>query len=344
MEFGTTAVTVLLLVAMAIPGSILVKAKVIKPHAISYFSAVLLYASQPFLSIRSFLQADYTPELAVNLGIVFLFSLLAQGLLFGVLWAILARRFDDPADSRRLLEEGFLAPHAAIKDEGLAAMASRCAKGRACRVFVLAATFGNVGFFGVPVLQMLFPLAPETIAYSAVFIVSMNLMCWTLGSYLLTGGKKYISLKKAILNPQMIALIIALPLFFTGVTSDDLPDAVNKVISFLADMTAPLCMIILGMRFAVAPVRELFTDIKVYISVFIKVLVFPLAVYLVLLPFKSMDEMMKISLVILSGMPSASINLNLAELYGADQKTAANNILLSTLLSILTIPLLMLLF
>ena len=69
-----------------------------------------------------------------------------------------------------------------------------------------------------------------------------------------------------------------------------------------------------------------------------------LAVYLVLLPFKSMDEMMKISLVILSGMPSASINLNLAELYGADQKTAANNILLSTLLSILTIPLIMLLF
>ena len=54
--------------------------------------------------------------------------------------------------------------------------------------------------------------------------------------------------------------------------------------------------------------------------------------------------MMKIALVILSGMPSASINLNLAEIYGADQKTAANNILLSTLLSIVTIPVLLLLF
>ena len=62
MEFGTTAVTVLLLVAMAIPGFILVKAKVIKPHAISYFSAVLLYASQPFLSIRSFCRRTTPPS------------------------------------------------------------------------------------------------------------------------------------------------------------------------------------------------------------------------------------------------------------------------------------------
>ena len=191
---------------------------------------------------------------------------------------------------------------------------------------------------------MLFPSNPEAIAYSAVFIVSMNLMCWTVGSFLLTGEKKYISLKKAVLNPQMIALVVALPLFFTGVTTDDLPDAVTKVIGFLADMTAPLCMIILGMRFAVAPIKELFTDWKVYLSVFIKVLAFPLLVYLVLLPFDSMDRMMKIALVILSGMPSASINLNLAEIYGADQKTAANNILLSTLLSIVTIPVLLLLF
>ena len=108
-------------------------------------------------------------------------------------------------------------------------------------------------------------------------------------------------------------------------------------------MTALMCMIILGMSFTVAPVKELFTDWRVYVSTAIKILIFPLAVYLVLLPF-DMNEMMRTALVILSGMPSASINLNLAELYGAGQKTAANNILLSTLLCIITIPVLMLLF
>ncbi len=344
MAFGSTAVNVLLLVAMAIPGFILVKVKVIKPRAISYFSAVLLYVSQPFLSIRSFLQVEYTKELAINLAIVFAVSFLAQGVVFCVLWLIFYKKFDVPAQSKLLLEEGYLVEHAISPDPKLNALISKCAKGRASRIFVLAATFGNVGFFGVPVLQMLFPSNPEVIAYSAVFIVSMNLMCWTIGSYVMTGDKKYMSIRKAILNPQMIALIIALPLFFCGVTTESLPDAVTQIIGYLADMTAPLCMIILGMRFAVAPIRQLFTDWKVYISVILKILVFPLALYLVLMPFASMDRMMKIALVVLAGMPSASITLNLAEIYNADQKTSANNILLSTMLSIVTIPVLLLLF
>ena len=75
----------------------------------------------------------------------------------------------------------------------------------------------------------------------------------------------------------------------------------------------------------------------------VKTLVFPLVIYLILLPFE-MDEMLRVSLVLLSGMPAATINLNLAELYGADRKTAANSILMSTVLSIITIPVLMLLF
>ena len=126
-------------------------------------------------------------------------------------------------------------------------------------------------------------------------------------------------------------------------SAGDLPDTLNTIIGYLADMTAPLCMIILGMRFALAPMVQLFTDFRVYVSSVVKTLIFPLAVYLVLLPF-GMDEMLRVSLVLLSGMPAATINLNLAELYGADCKTAANSILMSTLLSIITIPVLMLLF
>ena len=97
------------------------------------------------------------------------------------------------------------------------------------------------------------------------------------------------------------------------------------------------------MRFALAPMVQLFTDFRVYVSSVVKTLVFPLVVYLILLPFE-MDEMLRVSLVLLSGMPAATINLNLAELYGADRKTAANSILMSTVLSIITIPVLMLLF
>ena len=343
MGFSTTAVSVLLLVAMAVPGYLLIKSKMLPQKAITYLSVLLLYVSQPFLSIRSFLEVSYTPQLAVNLAIVFGVSLAGQAVIFGVMWLILRRRFDDPQQTAELIRDGFIGGDSYTAEPALKAAVARSVSGRANRAMVLASAFGNVGFFGVPVLQFLFPDAHDAIAYSAVFIVTLNLMSWTVGSYLLTGDKKHVSLKRALINPQTVTLVISLPLFFAGVSAGDLPDTINTVIGYLADMTAPLCMIILGMRFALAPVVQLFTDFRVYVASFIKTLVFPLLVYVVLMPFQ-MEEMLRVSLVLLSGMPAATINLNLAELYGADQKTAANSILMSTVLSIVTIPLLMLLF
>lgn len=343
MNFSTTALSVLLLIAMAVPGYLLVKTKMLPEKAITYLSVLLLYVSQPFLSIRSFLEVSYTPQLAINLAVVFGVSMLAQGVIFGAVWFILRRRFDDPAQSAALIAEGYIGGNGYTSEPALVAEIDRCVKGRANRAVVLASAFGNVGFFGVPVLQFLFPDAHDAIAYSAVFIVSLNLMSWTVGSYVLTGDKKHVSLKRALVNPQTVTLVISLPLFFAGVSESDLPETVNTIIGYLADMTAPLCMIILGMRFALAPLVQLFKDYRVYIASFVKILVFPLLVYLVLMPFE-MDEMLRVSLVLLSGMPAATINLNLAELYGADQTTAANSILMSTVLSIVTIPVLMLLF
>ena len=343
MNFSTTALSVLLVIAMAVPGYLLVKTKMLPEKAITYLSVLLLYVRQPFLSIRSFLEVSYTPQLAVNLAVVFGVSMLAQGVIFGAVWLILRRRFDDPAQSAALIGEGYIGGNSYTSEPALVAEIDRCVKGRANRAVVLASAFGNVGFFGVPVLQFLFPDAHDAIAYSAVFIVSLNLMGWTVGSYVLTGDKKHVSLKRALVNPQTVTLVISLPLFFAGVSESDLPETVNTIIGYLADMTAPLCMIILGMRFALAPLVQLFKDYRVYIASFVKILVFPLLVYLVLMPFE-MDAMLRVSLVLLSGMPAATINLNLAELYGADQTTAANSILMSTVLSIVTIPVLMLLF
>lgn len=345
MGFSTTAISVLLLVAMAVPGYLLIKTKMLPQKAITYLSVLLLYVSQPFLSIRSFLEVSYTPQLAVNLAIVFGVSLAGQAVIFGVMWLVLRRRFDDPQQTAELIRDGFIGGDSYTAEPALKAAVARSVSGRANRAMVLASAFGNVGFFGVPVLQFLFSDsdAHVAIAYSAVFIVTLNLMSWTVGSYLLTGDKKHVSLKRALINPQTVTLVISLPLFFAGVSAGDLPDTINTVIDYLADMTAPLCMIILGMRFALAPVVQLFTDFRVYVASFIKTLVFPLLVYVVLMPFQ-MEEMLRVSLVLLSGMPAATINLNLAELYGADQKTAANSILMSTVLSIVTIPLLMLLF
>ena len=345
MQFSTTALNVLLLVAMAIPGFILVKTKLVKPNAIQYFAAVLLYVSQPFLSLRSFLSVEYSVSLLKNLGIVLGVSFIVQAAVFLVLCLVLRRWFDKPCVTAGLIADGYVGSAMTVipEDDALKSQIAFTNRGRALRVMAMASVFGNVGFFGVPLLQMLFPEHPQAIAYSAVYIVAMNLMCWTVGAYVLTGDKKYVSLKKALINPQMIVLIVALPLFFCGVTMNAIPSTVAKIIDYLADMTAPLCMLILGMRFALAPLKQLFCDWKVYFAAVFKNLVFPLIVYVILLPF-SLDPMLRVALVLLSAMPVASITLNLAELFNCDQKTAANSILLSTLLCILTIPIILLLF
>lgn len=213
MGFSTTAVSVLLLVAMAVPGYLLIKTKMLPQKAITYLSVLLLYVSQPFLSIRSFLEVSYTPQLAVNLAIVFGVSLAGQAVIFGVMWLVLRRRFDDPQQTAELIRDGFIGGDSYTAEPALKAAVARSVSGRANRAMVLASAFGNVGFFGVPVLQFLFPDAHDAIAYSAVFIVTLNLMSWTVGSYLLTGDKKHVSLKRALINPQTVTLVISLPLF-----------------------------------------------------------------------------------------------------------------------------------
>lgn len=341
MDFSTTAINVLVLVALAIPGFLLVKTKLVKAKAIPYFSAVLLYVCQPFLSLQSFLKVEYSTKILAGMGWTFLISVITQLGLFVILWAVFKRKFDNPEITTHLEGEGYFGDKI-TNDPLLQAQIAGTAQGRAYRAVVNLATFGNVGFFGVPLLTLLFPLNPEAVVYSAVYVCAMNMMGWSIGVYILTGNKKFMSVKKALINPPTLTLLIALPLFFAGVTLAKMPMEIGKIIGYFGDMTAPMCMIILGMRFGAQPLKSMFIDWRNYLASFVKLIVFPVVVFLILWPLP-LDYMLKVTLVIMSAMPSATNTLNFAELYGADKKTSANTILLSTIFSILTIPLIMLL-
>ena len=96
MDFSLTTINVLMLVALAIPGYILVKTKLVKPSVTAAFSVVLLYVNQPFLTLYSFIEIEYSQQLLANLGITFLISLLSQFLVFLVLWLIFKKKFNVP--------------------------------------------------------------------------------------------------------------------------------------------------------------------------------------------------------------------------------------------------------
>jgi predicted permease len=303
MQFSLTAITVLMMLVYAIPGYLLIKSKMIKPNNISGFATVLLYVCQPCLSLYSFQKVIYSKELAINMLMFFGLSALLQLFMLGMAYLLLHKKYDNPK----------------------------------YRIISVASTFGNVGFLGVPLLETLLPANPEAVTYSAVFIVSMNLISWTLGSYLITGDKKFVSVKKLLINPPILTLIVALPLFFT---STIIPTTIMSPITLLGKMTTPLSMIILGMRFATVKPKEIFLDTSMYVSTTIKLFIFPLLGYL-LTHFLPIDYSMKATMFILCCCPTASVVLNLAEIYGKGQTNAANAVLASTIFSTLSIPLLL---
>lgn len=310
MHFTTTAINVLIMLAYAVPGFIFIRIKIIHQDSISAFAKLLLYVCQPCLSIYSFNSANFTPELGKSMLIFFVASLILQIIMLGIMYIFFRKKYKEDA---------------------------------AYRVCTVATILGNIGFFGVPLIKALLPDYPNAVVFSAVFILGMNLISWTLGATIITGDKKYMSIKQLVLNPAMVALVIALPLFLTctklpGTVDNTL--SVNGAISLFGKMTTPLSMLILGMRLALADFRELFMDFKIYLVAALKLVMFPL-LGMAVVYFLPVESYIKATMVILCCCPTASTVLNLSELYGTGQKTAAKLVLTSTLFCAITIPLLL---
>lgn len=304
MNFEITGLNALMLVALCLPGFFLTKANVLKEEHIKGFAVFLLYVCSPALSIYSFQQAECNRVILINIGILLLVTTFMQVLIMGI---------------------GFLINIKTYKIDG------------ASRVATVAAAFGNVGFFGVPILQALLPDHPEAMVYSAVMSVMMNLIGWTLGMFMMSGDRKHVSVKNFLINPTTLCLLIALPLFFTNTS---LPKPVMNFVEFFSKMSTPTAMTVLGMRLAFVKFRDLM-DYRQVVAIFLKLIALPLITFGIMYALP-VDETLKISTYILSCMPPAAITLNFAELSNTSPKTAANIVVVGSLLVAITLPVLLL--
>ena len=304
MNFEITGLNALMLVALCLPGFFLTKANVLKEEHIKGFAVFLLYVCSPALSIYSFQQSECNREILINIGILLLVTTFMQVLIMGI---------------------GFLINIKTYKIDG------------ASRVATVAAAFGNVGFVGVPILQALLPDHPEAMVYSAVMSVMMNLIGWTLGMFMMSGDRKHVSVKNFLINPTTLCLLIALPLFFTNTS---LPKPVMNFVEFFSKMSTPTAMTVLGMRLAFVKFRDLM-DYRQVVAIFLKLIALPLITFGIMYALP-VDETLKISTYILSCMPPAAITLNFAELSNTSPKTAANIVVVGSLLVAITLPVLLL--
>ena len=308
--FLETFLTVAIIMIYAIVGFCIIKFKLIKKESIPDFAKFLMYVCQPILIIYSFNKATYSNELGKTL-------LIALGLIVAI-FAVFLTTF-------------------------VLLFKNKYKEKIAYRIYTIATCFGNVGFLGVPILEAVFKEDPNALAtalaISSVFLVVMNEIGWTIGSLIISLDKKYVRLKMIFLNPSIIAIYVALPLFFLNVK---VPDRLDGLVTILAKMTTPLCMVILGMRLAVTHWKIVFANYKTYIFIGIKQIIMPLVMLLFVFALP-IDTPVKQALVILSSAPIASVVLNFSEMVGEGQEDAARLVLCGTILYILTMPLITLL-
>lgn len=303
-SFFAALTTVGVMLFYAVPGFLLVKTRLVGSEGISNFAKLLMYVCSPMLVIYSFVNIEFSWALAGKMGIAFVFAISVMILVV----LLFSHIFKGQSDAKY-------------------------------KIYTLATVFPNCAFMGVPILQAVLPDYPEALAFSVMFSMALNISAWTIGSYIITGDKKYIGIKKVVLNPQVFALLVAIPLFVLGVK---LPTQIDSMITLLGKMTTPLCMLIMGMRLATTPIKGIFLKPMQYLIILIKQIALPLLVFLILLPLP-LDQNMKNSMYIIFACPVASVILSFAEMLGKGQRDAANMVLLGTALSALTIPIMCLL-
>lgn len=307
-EFKVTLIMVGIMLAYAVPGFVLIKVKAVKPDSISAFSKLLMFVCQPVLTLYSFNKADYSKELCINLLIFFVIITIVQLVFIGIFYLIFRKKMEE------------------VK----------------YRIVTIATTLSNCSFLGVPLLEALFPDSPNVAVYSMMYFLSMSLLGWTLVSAIITRDKKHISIKKILLNPATISIAFSLPFFFTGfkISADNgyFLGQIENMIYILSKMTTPLCMLVMGMRLATVKFKSIFSGPWTYFSVAINQFVFPLVV-LGILTLLRVDEELKWCMYVMCACPVASVVQNYAEILGEGQDVAANTVLLGTMSSIVTLPL-----
>lgn len=193
--------------------------------------------------------------------------------------------------------------------------------------------FPNSGFMGIPLVSGI--LGIDSIFFLSAYLVCFNILSYTYGIYLVSGDKKQVSIKRIITNPVVIAVFIGLLIFISPVK---LPSVLYNACDSLGNINTPLAMIILGTYIAQSKILDLFNNKHTYYISFIKLIIIPIltAVLLKFVPNAFYD--IKMVMYIASITPTGMTVAMLSQIYGSDYSYGAQIVGLTTLLSLITIP------
>lgn len=310
-----------LLFLMMIPGILLKKCRLSTDGLGKGISSLVLYIAQPALIFLAYLRS-YTREVFINCLWVFLFSIIAHAIFAAA--ALLSYRKAE--DARR-------------------------------RVLRMTTIFSNAAFLGIPLINAV--LGDEATLYASIYNITFNLVLWSLGVFICTVGKDtdedgkvdsihhtrnlmLRSLLRALIHPVTLAAAIGLVFFFLPIEGT-VPALVLDAFSMLKGLVAPLSMVVIGLRLADMKWRGAFKDGYLYLFLAMRHLLLPLAVFGVFCAVELLGieiaYTVKFVVLVMASAPAASSSTMFAERYDGDATYSSRLVTISTVLSILTMPL-----
>ena len=239
----------------------------------------------------------------------------------------------DPAMLGGLLTAGAAALVIHIVSAVIAMLVFHDKKPERNRVYRFALIFSNCGYMSLPMQQAI--LGSDGVFFGAVYIVVFNIVMWTFGVWLSSGDKKSLSSKKILLNPCIIGMAIGFVIFLTSMP---VPEIIEKPIGFLANLNTPLPMMIVGYYLSQTKILDAFKDGKGFICVLFRLIAIPLLAFGGMMLCGIRDTVL-ITCVIAASAPAAAATTMFAAKFDNDARLSVNLVTLSTLLSVITMPL-----
>lgn len=203
-------------------------------------------------------------------------------------------------------------------------------------IFQVALLLSNTSFMGYPIILSL--LGPDALFYAVVgagFI--FECVAWSLGTYLISRNGTETAVfnwKKIVFSPGILSILVGLAVFIFQLS---IPEPFNSVITAISPATSPLAMIVIGIMLSRSNIKEAFQNKTLYLAAALKLLVIPMII-LFTLKFLGFTGASLVIPVIMMSMPSASYVAMFSSNYGNDEQYSSQVVFLTSLLSMLTIP------
>lgn len=198
-----------------------------------------------------------------------------------------------------------------------------------------ATLVNNSGFLGLPMVSAVYDT--QGLFYASIFIIPNRIFMWTAGLSLFTVSDFKTKCRNILLNPCMIAVFLGI---FRQMAGLSIPGAVETAVVNIGSLTTPLSMMVIGTMIAGFTVENML-DPSIFYLAFVRLVALPL-IALGLLRLAGIDLLLTGIALILTGMPAGSTSALLAVKYGMDADFASRCVVITTLMSLITVPLLML--